>query len=418
MYTGRKKEMPNSVNILTSVVMIIVLIIVILLAILAIVYFSSKRKKEKSAEENFSNEEKNANKQKSKTFSVESVMNFMEFDRIEDNMIVQKDGAKYIMVIECQGINYDLMSEVEKNAVEEGFIQFLNTIRHPVQIYVQTRTINLESSLQSYKDRVQEIERNLDQQEARYKEMVTSGNYTKEQINGAYYELTKQRNLTEYGKDIIYTTERMSLNKNVLNQKYYIIVPYYPEELGQNDFDKEEIKNLSFSELYTRCQSIIRTLAACQINGKILSSNELADLLYVAYNRDEQETFGIGKALMAGYDELYSTAPDILDKKMRALDAKIEQEAFNKANEKVIEAQSAKERALRRKENNLDNLVSQMAELIIEQNRAMIGNDVTNDAIGRVRTEKEQENNKKEGGTEENVQEKTKRRRTTKSKTA
>ena len=390
MYTGRKKEMPNSVNILTSVVMIIVLIIVILLAILAIVYFSSKRKKEKSAEENFSNEEKNANKQKSKTFSVESVMNFMEFDRIEDNMIVQKDGAKYIMVIECQGINYDLMSEVEKNAVEEGFIQFLNTIRHPVQIYVQTRTINLESSLQSYKDRVQEIERNLDQQEARYKEMVTSGNYTKEQINGAYYELTKQRNLTEYGKDIIYTTERMSLNKNVLNQKYYIIVPYYPEELGQNDFDKEEIKNLSFSELYTRCQSIIRTLAACQINGKILSSNELADLLYVAYNRDEQETFGIGKALMAGYDELYSTAPDILDKKMRALDAKIEQEAFNKANEKVIEAQSAKERALRRKENNLDDLVSQMAEMIIEQNRAMVGNDIANDAIGRVRKEKMQ----------------------------
>ena len=197
-------------------------------------------------------------------------------------MIVQKNGAKYIMVVECQGINYDLMSEVEKNAVEEGFIQFLNTIRHPVQIYVQTRTINLESSLQSYKDRVQEIEHNLEQQEARYKEMVTSGNYTKEQINKAYYELTKQRNLAEYGKDIVYTTERMRLNKNVLNQKYYVIVPYYPEELGQNDFDKEEIKNLSFSELYTRCQSIIRTLAACQINGKILSSNELADLLYVA----------------------------------------------------------------------------------------------------------------------------------------
>ena len=417
MYTGRKKEMPNSVNVLTSVVMIIVLIIVILLAILAIVYFSSKRKKEKSTEDNFSNEEKNANKQKSKTFSVESVMDFMEFDKIEDNMIVQKNGTKYIMVVECQGINYDLMSEVEKNAVEEGFIQFLNTIRHPIQIYVQTRTINLESSLQSYKDRVQEIEHNLERQEARYKEMISSGNYTKDQINKAYYELTKQRNLAEYGKDIIYTTERMSLNKNVLNQKYYIVVPYYPEELGQNDFDKEEIKNLSFSELYTRCQSIIRTLASCNVNGKILSSNELADLLYVAYNRDEQETFGIGKALMAGYDELYSTAPDILDKKMRALDAKIEQEAFDKANEKVIEAQSAKERALRRKENNMDNLVSQMAEMIIEQNRAMVGNDIANDAIVRVREEKAQNNNK-EGGTEENVQEKTKRKRTTKSKTA
>ena len=249
-------------------------------------------------------------------------------------MIVQKNGNKYVMVVECQGINYDLMSEMEKNAVEEGFIQFLNTLRHPIQIYVQTRTINLESSLQTYKTRVKEIETNLEKQEAKYKEMVSSGRYTREQITKAYYELTKQRNLNEYGKDIIYTTERMSLNKNVLNQRYYIVVPYYPEELGQNDFDKEEIKNLAFSELYTRCQSILRTLSACEVNGKILNSNELIDLLYVAYNRDEQEVFGLNRALTARYDEMYSTAPDVLDKKMKALDAKIEQEAFNKANQK------------------------------------------------------------------------------------
>ena len=145
-------------------------------------------------------------------------MDFMEFDTVEDNMIVQKNGNKYIMVIECQGINYDLMSAVEKNSVEEGFIQFLNTIRHPIQIYVQTRTINLESSLQTYRDKVKEIEESLQREEVKYKEMSSSGNYTREELNQAYYELTKQRNLAEYGKDIIYNTEKMSLNKNVLNQ--------------------------------------------------------------------------------------------------------------------------------------------------------------------------------------------------------
>ena len=409
--------MLNNIEVLTSILMIIILVIVILLVVLAAVYFMSKNKKEKKNENN-ELDNTNIKEQKSKTFAVESVMDFMEFDKIEDNMIVQKDGNKYIMVIECQGINYDLMSAVEKNSVEEGFIQFLNTIRHPIQIYVQTRTINLESSIQTYKDRVKEIEDNLTRQEMRYKEMANSGNYTKEQLNQAFYELTKQRNLAEYGKDIIFSTERMSLNKNVLNQKYYIVVPYYPEELGQNDFDKEEIKNLAFSELYTRCQSIIRTLAACEVNGKILTSNELVDLLYVAYNRDEQETYGLDKALKAGYDELYSTAPDVLDKKMKALDEKIAEDAFNKANEKVIEAQSAKERALRRKEKNMDDLIAQMAELIIEQNRVAVGNDVANDAIERVREEqnskKKKEEKENKGGTEENVKETKKRRRTTK----
>ena len=409
--------MINNIEVLTSILMIIILVIVILLGVLVTVYFMSKNKKEKKNENN-ELDNTNIKEQKSKTFAVESVMDFMEFDKVEDNMIVQKNGNKYIMVIECQGINYDLMSAVEKNSVEEGFIQFLNTIRHPIQIYVQTRTINLESSIQTYKARVKEIEDNLARQEMRYKEMANSGNYTKEQLNQAFYELTKQRNLTEYGKDIIFSTERMSLNKNVLNQKYYIIVPYYPEELGQNDFDKEEIKNLAFSELYTRCQSIIRTLAACEVNGKILTSNELVDLLYVAYNRDEQETYGLDKALKAGYDELYSTAPDVLDKKMKALDEKISEDAFNKANEKVIEAQSAKERALRRKEKNMDDLIAQMAELIIEQNRVAVGNDVANDAIERVREEqnskKKKEEKENKGGTEENVKETKKRRRTTK----
>lgn len=407
--------MLNNPEILVSFFTIAIIAILILMAILVIVYFSSKRKKTKVKEENSADQE-DKNTQKSKTFGVESVMDFMEFDKVEDNMIVQKNGAKYIMVVECQGINYDLMSEVEKNAVEEGFIQFLNTIRHPIQIYVQTRTINLESSLQTYKDRVKEIEDNLLRQEMRYKEMQSSGNYTKEQLDRAYYELTKQKNLTEYGKDIIYSTEKMSSNKNVLNQKYYIVVPYYPEELGQNNFDKEEIKNLAFSELYTRCQSIIRTLAACDVNGKILTSNELIDLLYVAYNRDEQEVFGLNKALKAGYDELYSTAPDVLDKKMRELDRQIEEKAFNKANTKVIEAQSAKERALRRKEESMEDLIDQMAALIIEQNRHIVGNDIAQEAIESIKEEKEQKKLKKkeEGGTKENVKEKTKRRKTTK----
>ena len=398
--------MPNN-QIFMMILTAIIVIIVILIIIFLLVYLKSRKKTtSKKAKDNSAN----SKEQTEKRFVVDSVIDFMEFDRVEDNMIIQKDGFKYIMVIECQGINYDLMSEIEKNSVEEGFIQFLNTIRYPIQIYVQTRTINLENSLQTYKDKVHDIEENLFKQESRYKEMLNSGNFTQEQINSAYYELTKQRNLNEYGKDIINNTERMSLNKNVLNQKYYVIVPYYIEDAGQNNLDNEEMKNMAFSELYTRCQALARTLAGCEVNGKILNSNELMELLYVAYNRDEQETFGIDRALRAGYDELYSTAPDVLDKKMRELDRKIEEEGFNIANEKVIEAQSEKEKALRQKEESMDDLISQMAELIIEQNRAIIGNDIADNAIDKVKKDKEQ---KQKGGASTNVKEKAKKRATT-----
>ena len=86
------------------------------------------------------------------------IFNFMEFDDIEDNMIIQKNETRFLMVVECRGVNFDLMTGVEKNAVEEGFVQFLNSLRNPIQIYIQTRSINLENSLHTYREKIKEIE--------------------------------------------------------------------------------------------------------------------------------------------------------------------------------------------------------------------------------------------------------------------
>lgn len=408
-----------TINTITMILIAVLLVMFLLLGILCILYFKSRNQKT-------DNTQKTSNtvsaEKTTKSYTVESVFDFMEFDKIEDNMIITKKGTKYVMVVECQGVNYDLMSEVEKNAVEEGFIQFLNTLRHPVQIYTQTRTINLENSIQTYRSKVQEIESQLEKEKLQYDKMVNSGNYTDEEIKAAFYELTKTTNLYEYGKDIIYTTEKMSLNKNVLNQKYYVVIPYYPEELGENNFNRQEITNLAFSELYTRAQSIIRTLGVCGVNGRVLNSNDLVDLLYVAYNRDDAEVYGVDKAIEAGYDELYSTAPDVVDKKMKALNEQIEKEAFDKANQKVIEAKSEKEQALERKQESMEDLIDQMAKMIIAQNKNIVGKDIAENAIEKVNqdTAKRRGRPKKqttnvEGGTEDGQEKQTKRRSNTKS---
>ena len=235
--------------------------------------------------------------------------------------------------------------------------------------------------------------------------------YTEEQLNKEFFELTKRKNLYEYGKDIIYNTERMSLNKNVLNKKYYVIIPYFMEDLDDANLDKEEKINTAFSELYTRAQSVIRTLSVCGVNGKIMTSNELVELLYMAYNRDEADTYGIEKALKAGYDELYSTAPDVLDKQMNQLDKQIEEEAFEKAKQKITEVKSEKQKALEEKRENKDDIIDEIAQLILEENAQIVGQDIAQEAINKI----EEERIEREGGTKEDVkQEKTKRTRKTK----
>ena len=362
----------------------------VLLIALAFVAINMQLKKRRETEELNKNKETNnlSTKTKTKNFTINSVFDFLEFDKIEDNMIIQKNGTRYVMVVECQGINYDLMSQAEKIGVEEGFVQFLNTLAYPIQLYTQTRKINLESSLNSYKAEIAKIEQEYSRQRARYQSIASNPNSTDAQITQALYELTKQKNLYEYGKDIIYNTERMSLNKNILNKKYYVIIPYYPEEANQGDFSKEEIRELAFSELYTRAQSIIRTLSVSSVVGRVLSSTELVDLLYVAYNRDEADVYGINKAIRAGYEDLYSTSQDFMDKKIQLLDAQIEQEAMDLAVNKVNEVRSEKQKEYERRVETRDDIINNLAQLIINENEAMLGKDVAQKAKENIRKEK------------------------------
>ncbi len=396
-------------NMLSQVLMIalgaLIFILMILTMILVVLKVKEKtnrpEKKQKIADKKV-NVEKKLN---TPAYNRESIYNFMEFDKIEDNMIIQKNGKRYLMVVECQGVNYDLMSKMEKIAVEEGFQQFLNTLRHPIQIYIQTRTVNLDESISKYKSKVKEIEDKYNQMYFKYNNLKNSDVYNQQELDSYWFELTKQRNLLEYGKDIVSNTEKMSLNKGILNKKYYIVIPYFSEETSGDKYDKDEIRSMAFSELYTKSQSIIRTLSSCSINGRILTSIELVDLLYVAYNRDESEVFGVNKAIKAGYEELYSTAPDVYEKKIRALDEIIRNKSIDLANEKIEKVKSRPQRIAQEKEDNLDALIKKMAAMVIEENRRYVGEDIAKEAI------KEIQNSEEGGNSNEEIKKKTTRGR-------
>ena len=385
-------------EIIQILVIILIPIIILIVGLIAFLVYLNLRDKNKKERKENAKTDINLNSNVNSTIDKQPIFNFMEFDTVKDNMIIQKNNTRFLMIIECQGINYDLMSGVEKTGVEEGFVQFLNTLRYQIQIYIQTRSINLESSLQVYRKKVKEVEDKYKRMKMQYEQMVEDGIYSEAQLQKAFYELTKQANLYEYGKSVLQDTEMMSLNKNILNKKYYIVVPYYSAEAGSENLDKAEIEGIAFSELYTRSQSLIRSISTCGVRGRILSSNELVELLYMAYNREEAETFGLDKAIRAEFNQLYSTAPDVLKKKMKELDKMIEEKALEKAREKVDQARSELEQQIEEKEENLDDLIADMVKIIITENEQYIGTDVKNKAI-----EKVEEENTKEGG-KKNVQ--------------
>ena len=372
----------NEILNLLRIALIMMISTLVILIFIFVILKIKKNKENKEKVINIKNEEKVNIKTKEKksdnisnTYNKQSIFKFMDFDKIEDNMIIQDNGKKCLMIIECKGINFDLMSGMEKVSVEQGFLQFLNTLRYPIQIYVQTKTVNLGESIDTYKERITTIEQDLARKQLNYNQMIRSDAYTEEEINEAKYEVVKARNLYEYGIDIVKNTEKMSLNKGILSKHYYIIISYYTEEIDNGDFSKDEIQNMVFSELYTRCQTIITALSVCGINSKILDSTGLAKLLYVAYNRDDSELYDLDKMLKVGSDRMYSVSEDVLDKKMRELNKRIEEDAIKKADEALIQVQreNEKERKIKEKQRQYDELVKKMAKIILERNVTTIG---------------------------------------------
>ena len=153
-----------------------IFIIVGIMVLLVLLYLylmkpkTDKETKEKDEMIENSQKKKNIEQQYGKftgNLTMESIFEFMEFDEIVDNMIVRKNGTQYVMVLQCNGVNYDLMSEAEKISVEEGFVSFLNTLRFPIQLYIQSRTLNLRDIIEEYKARIDNLTVDIDKIDAK-----------------------------------------------------------------------------------------------------------------------------------------------------------------------------------------------------------------------------------------------------------
>ena len=389
-------------QLLTTFLIISIIILFILVTVFVILTIKKTNKdnnkndeiKEKSTEKKIP-----SNIVQTKMYTTENVKKFMDFDEIKDNMILQKNGKRMVMVVQCQGVNYDLMSSMEKIGVEQGFIQFLNTLTRPIQIYVQSRKVNLEESLTNYKKQLKPIEINYNKARLQYEQAQKNPNIETEKFKKIKLEYIRQKNLYEYTKDIILNTEKMSLNKNILTKKYYIAISYYPDN-SEDLFKKDEIIDMAFSELYTNAQSILRTLSVCGITGKVLNSEELADLLYVAYNRDASEIYGVDKAIKSGFDALYTAAPDVMDKKIKELDKMINEKAVELANDTIdkVTLNSQKKKEIELKEKNLEELIKDMAKTLIEENKGYIPNEVVEESIKEIDSIKETQKKKTKTG--------------------
>ena len=187
------------------------------------------------------------------------------------------------------------------------------------------------------------------------------------------FDRRRKLNVLEYGTDISEYVARMSQNRNVLRQNTYLIISYYTAEFGGEiaNYSKEEVDNIAFSELYTKAQTLIRSIAASGVTGRVMESEELVELLYVAYNRDDSEIFNLDKAVEGDYSRLYSTAKDVLDKKKELLEEQIVEQASDLAVKSIKRADK-----IRRLRLEHQNEIKQVAMDFVEEYKLEMDKDL------------------------------------------
>lgn len=348
-----------------NLILIVILILILILGFIAALLIFKMRKKKEPQNNNIQVQNQGQSQTKPNLITrdgkaIDSIYKFMEFDEVLDNMIVRKGRKQYVMVIECKGINYDLLSEDEKNAVESGFIEFLNTLRFSIQLYVQTRKLNFDELINNYHNKIHDIDNQISRLNTQIENAKRNGN--NDLVAKLEFERNRRQNILEYGESITDYTEKLSESKNILQQKTYIIISYYTAEFGDTStYSNDEIDDIAFSELYTRAQTLIRALASAEVTGKVLSSEELMELLYVAYNREQSEIYTLRNALNSEYDKLYSTARDVMEEKKTRINRQIEADAAKLASKSIIDADK-EEMQKRRKEEQIKQKALEMVE--------------------------------------------------------
>ena len=338
--------MDGTLGIIYTIITICIVILIVLIGLVFFIWWQGKKKTKETPEKG-----KGGKEVAPKLQGIESINKFLDFDKIVDSMIVRKKGEQFVMVVQCKGVNYDLLGEEEKLAVENGFVQFLNILRFPVQLYIQTRSLNLKGNIEQYEARVNDVKDDLIKIDANIKRETANGRM--DLVRKLEFERRKM-NILEYGLDVTNYVERLSQNRNVLQQNTYLVLSYFKSEIGGevNNYSREEIENIAFSELYTRAQTLIRGLSASAVSGRVLNSEELAELLYIAYNREDSELINIRKSVDAQYDSLYNTAKDVFDKQKEIIEKKLDKEAIDLTARSIKKA----DKELRLRRNNQEEI--------------------------------------------------------------
>src|SRR3989337_3819457 len=80
----------------------------------------------------------------------------LDIEDIKNNLVVLKNGG-VCAVLQTTAVNFDLLSEIEQDAIIAAFSMLLNSITFPVQVVIRSKRLDITK----YIEKVQRVETRL-----------------------------------------------------------------------------------------------------------------------------------------------------------------------------------------------------------------------------------------------------------------
>jgi len=197
---------------------------------------------------------------------------FVPVKAVREGVVILRDG-KLRAVLMASSLNFALKSEDEQNAIVSQFQNFLNSLDFSIQIFIQSRELDIRPY-------VALLEKQL----------------------GESVDELMQIQIREY----IAFIQTFVENANIMTKNFFIVVPYDPptitakrnpvvnlfkKQQGKDDITNEE--NLTFqehlSQLEQRMAVVEQGLIRTGVRVAKLGSEEVIELLYKMFNPGDQE---------------------------------------------------------------------------------------------------------------------------------
>ena len=201
-----------------------------------------------------------------------STQNTLQLSEIRDSMVIMNDGS-FRTVVACKSINFDLMSDREREGVEYSYQNFLNSLNFPVQILIRSQRVDIGP----YIDKLAVTRRTQDNM-----------------LLGVLMD------------DYINFIDALSQEANIMEKSFYIVIPYFPKgdaanlvEQGKGFFGKlfarpqNNITHIdaaayqkSKDEIKNRVDLVTSGLFQLGVQSMQLDTKALGELYYNYYNPD------------------------------------------------------------------------------------------------------------------------------------